>query len=357
MLETNEYVQLFISSDSNLLDAFRQMDLLGTKLLMVGDTPHFERFISVGDIQRAIIAGMPMDTQLRELAPRVNMTVDDKVDVSEVKSKMLRYRAPYMPIVDARSCVRGIYTWEQLFESTAMPPRTQLRDVPVVIMAGGLGTRLRPLTNVIPKPLIPVGNKSMLEHILDRFSAVGCGHFYLTVNHLADVLRYYVKHQTVYNEKISYIEESFPLGTAGSLRLLADKLDGTFFVTNCDILIDQDYSEIYDYHKSSRNVLTMVTALRHHRVAYGTVESNTEGQLTKLVEKPELTFSINAGMYILEAELLDRIPGDRVFHITELMEALLSDGQRVGVFPVSEGSWHDIGVWPEYLKIKDKLLS
>ena len=347
---------LFIDANASLLEAFRTMDACGVKLLMVGGPGLFERFVSVGDVQRAIIGGASIDSPVAALPERVNLTVDAADGREAARALLLRYRAPYTPALTADGGVARVFFWEEFFETEPLPPRVNLAHVPVVIMAGGLGSRLRPLTNVIPKPLIPVGDRSILEHILDRFSQVGCSRFHLTVNYLADVLRYYVDHRTEYAERVTYVDEPTPLGTAGSLHLLAGELQETFFVTNCDILIDQDYSEIYEYHRERGNIMTVVTALRHHSVAYGTVESDHEGRLTRLVEKPELTYAINAGMYILEPELLVRIPRDRVFHITELIESLRAAGERVGVFPVSEGSWHDIGVWSEYLKIKDKPL-
>ena len=149
---------------------------------------------------------------------------------------------------------------------------------------------------------------------------------------------------------LHYFLETNPLGTAGSLHLLRDKIDTTFFVSNCDIMIEQDYHEIYDYHTTSKNELTIVAALKHMKIPYGTLESGNNGELLSLKEKPELTFMINTGMYILEPHLLGEIPVDTFFHITDLIEKIIQRGGRVGVFPVSEGAWMDIGEWNEYNK-------
>jgi NDP-sugar pyrophosphorylase family protein len=141
------------------------------------------------------------------------------------------------------------------------------------------------------------------------------------------------------------------MGTAGSLSLLKGKIKETFFVSNCDILIEQDYSEILKYHRKNKNEITIIAALQHFPLAYGIIEAGEKGNLVDLVEKPELTFKINSGMYILEPNLIDEIPEDKFFHITHLIEKVkLRDG-NIGVFPVSQRSWKDIGTWSEYTKL------
>ncbi len=222
-------------------------------------------------------------------------------------------------------------------------------------MAGGKGTRLKPLTNVIPpKPLIPIGNKTIIEEIMDRFVDVGCNDFHISVNYKAETIKHYFKQLNHKDYIIDYFQEKTPpLGTAGSLFLVKNKIRTTFFVSNCDIIIDEDYSEILKYHRDNKNELTVVSALKHYPpIAYGTIETTEGGVLTKLVEKPELTFQINSGMYILEPpHLLNEIPENKFFHITQLIENIQKRNGKVGVFPISEGSWTDIGDWNEYVKI------
>jgi len=217
-------------------------------------------------------------------------------------------------------------------------------------MAGGRGTRLAPLTNIWPKPLIPVNEKTIIEDIMDKFVEVGCNKFYLSVNYKAEVIKQYFENLNSSYYQISYIQEEKPLGTAGSLYLLKDKIHSAFFVTNCDILIDEDYTAIYDYHKANHNEITMVAAIKSFPIPYGTIETKEGGQLNSIQEKPELSFKINTGMYILEPNLLKEIPENEFLHITTLIEKLHQEGRKVGVFPVSEGSWSDIGNWEEYIK-------
>ena len=240
---------------------------------------------------------------------------------------------------------------EDLFEEKRSTlPEDKKLNLPVVIMAGGRGTRLAPLTNVWPKPLIPVNQKTIVEDIMDRFVEVGCNDFYLSVNYKAEVIQQYFDNLNYPFYKITYIREKKPLGTAGSLYLLKDKIQSTFFVSNCDILIEEDYAAIYEYHRTHQNEITIVAAIKSFSIPYGTIETGDGGQLKSIQEKPEFSFKINTGMYILEPNLLQEIPKNNFLHITTLIEKLHQEGRKVGVFPVSEGSWKDIGNWEEYIK-------
>ena len=140
-----------------------------------------------------------------------------------------------------------------------------------------------------------------------------------------------------------------PLGTAGSLHLLKDKIKDTFFVSNCDILIDQDYSDIIRYHRERQNEITLVAVLKEYYIPYGTLETKENGRLKSITEKPNLVFKINAGFYVLEPHLIKEIPCGEFYHITDLIEKLKKEGRNIGVFPVSEGAWTDVGNWEEYM--------
>jgi len=251
------------------------------------------------------------------------------------------------PVVDGEGVIVNIHFWEDLFNHSVMSPRTRF-ELPVVIMAGGLGMRLRPLTQVLPKPLIPIGNRSIIEEIIDSFAEHGCRDFHISLNYKAELIRFYLDNLQLPVSLNYHIEEE-PLGTGGSLSLMKGKINTSFFVSNCDILVSQDYSEIVDYHRDSSNEITLVSAIRQFPIPYGTLETDSEGKLTSILEKPELTFKINTGMYLLEPNLLDEIPEKTFYPITNLIDKLLNEGRRVGVFPISEMSWKDIGE-PSLLK-------
>lgn len=338
-----------IAKTNPIIAALKQMDAMKVKLLLVLDDDKFCSLLSIGDIQRAIIANTPLESPIAGiLRERVNVAKlgDDR---DRIITRMKDRRNDFMPIVDEECNVVDVIFWEDISSYKETHIKTPF-ILPVVIMAGGKGTRLRPLTNVLPKPLIPIGEQTMMEDIMDRFVECGCHDFYVSVNYKADIIRRYFDNLNKPQYHIDYFQEDKPLGTAGSLHLLKDKISSTFFVSNCDIIIDEDYSEILKFHHDNNNEITVVAALKNYSIPYGTLETGDGGQLLSLHEKPELTYKINTGMYILEPHLIKEIPNDRIYHITFLIDKLINEHRKVGVFPINEGSWTDIGNWDEYLK-------
>jgi dTDP-glucose pyrophosphorylase len=341
--------EISISIKNNLLSTLKQMDENKRKLLIVEDDDgKYQNLISIGDIQRAIISGVSLDTPIEKVKIDKKEVAGLSDSLDKIKERMRIMRSEFMPVIDNEGFLVKIYYWEDFFSDKSRLNEVKI-DLPVVIMAGGKGTRLKPISNIIPKALIPIGEKTILETIMDRFENAGCKKFILSVNYKADMIQQYFN-MSEHKYDISYFIEEKPLGTAGSLFLLKDIINSTFFVSNCDILIDQDFGELLKYHRDNKNEITMVAALKHYKIPYGTIISGENGLLESMDEKPELTFKINSGLYILEPHLLNEIPKDTFFHITELIANVKARNGRVGVFPVSEKSWVDIGEWPEYVK-------
>lgn len=350
----NKNWELFsISSTSSILKALKQMDISSRKLLLVFAEDRFIGVLSIGDIQRAIINNADLKTKVSDIM-RTNFRFAKESQTEEqIKDLMVQYRIEFMPIVDEAGNLVKVIFWEDIIKGTKSYCIEPF-NLPVIIMAGGKGTRLKPLTNVLPKPLFPIGEKTILEEIMDRFVRCGSSKFYLSVNYKADIIKYYFRYLNNSSYQISYFQETKPLGTAGSLYLLKNDIQDTFFVTNCDIIINEDYSQILKFHKDSQNELTAVAALKNYPIPYGIFETGKDGLLQAVVEKPDLMFKINTGMYILEPHLIDEIPQNEFFHITSLMGKLRNEGRKVGIFPINEKSWIDIGDWEEYQKVIKK---
>lgn len=341
-----------IDKEVSLLKALKKMDELDLKLLIVTEKKSFKSVISIGDIQRAIIKGKSIDTSVKDiLREEITVCYDDE-SIERVKSEMVFYRSEFMPVLNRKGEIINVIFWNDLFGENKMAHLSGL-NVPVVIMAGGEGVRLKPLTNIIPKPLVPLGDKSIVEHIIDSFVKRGAEKFYLLINYKAAMIENYFEELGIKNYRAEFIREDKPLGTAGSLYLMKGKISETFFVSNCDILVDQDYHEVLSYHRQNRNELTIVGALKHLSIPYGTLEVIRGGLLKELKEKPDITLMVNSGMYILEPHLIDEIPEDRFFHITDLIEKIKNRKGRIGVFPVSEMSWLDIGDWNEFKRTQE----
>lgn len=346
----NEKIKaICISHDATIISALKQMDIVKHKLLIVVKDDKFYRLLSIGDIQRAIIKSVDMNASVSSILRDKTKVASVNKDMNEVKATMKERSNEFMPIVDDDNNLVDVIFWEELFESQPASQKSNL-GLPVIIMAGGQGSRLRPLTNVLPKPLIPIGEQTMMEDIMDRFVDCGCNRFYVSVNYKAETIKRYFDNLDKPQYEISYFQEDNPLGTAGSLHLLNGQIQSTFFVSNCDIIIDDDYAEILKYHRDNKNEITVVAAIKNMSIPYGTLETKEEGLLADIKEKPNFTFKINTGMYILEPHLIDEIPVDEFYHITFLIEKLMKEGRRVGVYPINEGSWTDVGNWDEYLK-------
>jgi len=350
MDKKNKINQIKLPLNSSLLDALRKMDETYKRLLLIFDEYKFKNVLSIGDIQRAIIQNKSLDTKITDILRKETRLAKSGDSIDYIKEQMLRFKVECMPVVDIENNLIDVFFWEEFFAEKDKKSDIEL-NLPVVIMAGGKGTRLKPLTNVIPKSLLPIGEKTIIEEIIDRFLKVGCSQFYLSVNYKAETVKHYFSELNSEDYLIDYFQEEKPLGTAGSLFLIKDKIQTTFFVSNCDIIIEEDYSQILKYHRENKNELTIVSALKHYPIPYGTIKTQEGGILSELVEKPDLTFQINTGFYVLEPSLLNEIPENEFFHITTLIEYIQKRNGRVGVFPISQGSWKDIGTWDEYTNL------
>lgn len=338
-----------ISPTVSLLDAMKVMDERKVKILFVCEGGHFEGLLTLGDIQRAIIKNVSLKEPVSGILNKNKVYGYLSEGKEAVREKMRKMRAEVMPVLDGAGELVDVWFWNDLFKAAELQEREKI-DLPVVIMAGGKGTRLKPITNVIPKPLVPIGEKTILETILDQFEGIGCHKFYMSVNYKADMMKYYLG-QLDHKYDIEFFQEDKPLGTIGSVALLKGRITTPFFVSNCDSINEQDYRDVYDYHVGNHNDLTIVTMVKSFKIPYGVIETGEDGLMVALSEKPELTYQVNTGVYILNPACMEEIPEGEFFHITHLMEKIKARGGRVGCFPVSEHAWKDMGEWPEYLKM------
>lgn len=338
-----------IHPDESLLSSLKQMDTERVKTLFVMHDDHFEGIITLGDIQRAIINNIDLKESVSRILDKNKVYGYLHENEDSIKGKMRQMRSEVMPILDNQGELADVWFWADLFKKNELTKREAI-NLPVVIMAGGKGIRLKPITNVIPKPLVPIGDKTILETILDQFEEIGCNKFYMSINYKADIIKYYLG-RLDHKYDIEFFQEEKPLGTIGSVSLLKGRITTPFFVSNCDSINEQDYRDVYDYHVSNHNDLTIVTMVKSFKIPYGVIETGEDGLLVSLSEKPELTYQVNTGVYILNAHCIDEIPEGEFFHITQLMERIKALGGRVGCFPVSEHAWKDMGEWPEYLKM------
>lgn len=228
-----------------------------------------------------------------------------------------------------------------------------LNTIPVVIMAGGKGERLKPYTDIIPKMLIPIGDIPIIERIISNFVTFNFNNFFISINYKKDIIKAYFN--TDYSYKITLIEEDSPLGTAGSLFLLRDKINSTFFVSNCDIIIDANYSEILKFHKNQKNKITVIAALKNYRIPYGIFNVDKDGNICSLEEKPNYEFWVNTGMYVIEPDIFDFLVEEKYYDMTDVLEEYIEIGNKVGIYPVTSDSWLDMGEFDSLKSMISKL--
>lgn len=260
-----------------------------------------------------------------------------------------------VPVVDSQMRVINVVDNKNK-ANTHNKTSKKLQGVPVVMMAGGKGTRLYPYTKILPKPLIPVGDKPIAELIIKSFCEYGCSEYYLIVNHKKNMIKaYFGELESDYN--VHFVDEDVPLGTGGGVSLLKGMIKDTFILTNCDNIVEDDYSKIYEYHKEHKNLITMICSLKNFSIPYGVVNLANEGTIKSMEEKPTFSFFTNTGCYIVEPEVIDDIPEGTFMGFPDMIEKYRSEGKNVGVYPISENAWLDMGEMDALEKMRAHLES
>lgn len=343
------FQKLFVQEIITTKDALRQMGLGGEKILFVLDQK--EKLIGTltdGDIRRWILSEGSLGEKISKVFNKKPKILLPGYDLSSVRETMLKEKLEAIPVIGPEGKITDVLFWSDVFSDGTQPEMKELRRVPVLIMAGGKGTRLDPLTKIFPKPLIPFGDKPIIEYILDRFSAFGCDDFFLSVNYKGKMIQTYFE-QPESKYKITFLWENEPTGTAGSLRQAVKLIKGSdLFVSNCDILIKADYADIYDYHLRHDNDITIVGSMQHLAVPYGVLHLKKEGLLDDIVEKPEYDFLVNTGFYVVKKQMVKHIPSDIPFDFPHLIKEVKNAGGSVRVYPISQDAWTDIGQLQEY---------
>ena len=344
-----------VRPDITIRQAMRNLNQSGQKCLVIMDEENILLgTLSDGDLRKAILKGTAMGDSIESIYQQnPTVLVEGKYSLVEAKKLFVNHKFDLIPVVNEKGLLVDTLFLEAVLKNGDSRQKEKL-DVPVIIMAGGRGTRMEPFTKILPKPLVPVNEKPIIEHIIERFINVGCNEFHLTVNYKSRILKaYFEELQPDYG--LHFVEEQEPLGTAGSLRFLDKQFDQPFFVTNCDVIIKSDYRSLYDFHRKFGYDITLVASAKEYVIPYGTCELNSEGHLSHINEKPQYDFLINTGLYILNPDVLKLIPKNKFYHITHLIEDAKEQGKKVGVFPIDDDAWIDVGQWAEYRQAVDRL--
>ncbi|MBR0826176.1 nucleotidyltransferase family protein [Bradyrhizobium manausense] len=330
-----------VSWDSHLIEAqtsiFDAMRVIGEGRLQIVVVHENSRLLGAatdGDIRRGILARIPLEAPISEIMNRKPITATIGITDEAALALMRRHSIHQLPLVDRDNIIHDIKFLDDLLQVG------QLENW-VVLMAGGLGTRLRPLTEETPKPLIKIGGRPILETIIRNFVASGFSKFYLAVNYKAEMIEDYFGNGTGLGVEIRYLRENARLGTAGALSLLPEIPSRPFFVMNADLLTSVNFRHVLNYHVERKAPATI--CVREHKVTvpFGVVLTD-QYHLTAITEKPTYSHYVNAGVYVLEPEALKLIEAGKPLDMPNLLQGLIQQGRRPAVFPVSE-YWMDVG--------------
>lgn len=343
-------LKYIIKEDDTILQALARLEEVEAKALFIVKKNKLIASLTDGDVRRAILRGVLLTSKVKEIAYYSPCYIREGED--ELGHRLLREKKlQAIPIVNDQFEIVGICKADET--------RNKGKDIvpvlpnPVVIMAGGLGTRLYPYTKILPKALVPIADVPISERIIDSFQINGCQEFYMIVNHKGNMIKtYFNDNDKKYN--IHFCDEEKPLGTGGGIRLLKDKIESTFILTNCDILILDDVRKMIEHHKEKGNIATMVCSLKKFVIPYGVVNLE-DGKVNALEEKPEMFFWVNTGCYVLETKIFDYISENENIDMPDIIERMKNDNQQIGIYPIGENTWLDMGQMDSMERMEQKI--
>lgn len=340
--------EISLRSESSIRDAMRSLDKGSLRIcLLVNEKNQLLGTVTDGDIRRALLRNAHMEDPVSQVMNTQPVTATNTSSREQRLKLMNQHDLTALPIIDNDNKVVGLETLHQ-----AMAP--QQHDNPVFIMAGGFGTRLQPLTDHCPKPMLRVGDKPMLEHLISQFINLGFSNFYISTHYLPEVIHNHFGDGSKWQVSIHYVHESQPLGTGGALGLLPKNLpDMPLIMMNGDVLTKLNYAHLLQHHLNNTFDATVCVREDEHRVPFGVIE--TENQLiTNVVEKPTYRYKINTGIYILNPEIVHSVQPDQRIDLPTLLEQHRHQGKRIGTY-TSYDYWLDIGQMKDYQKAQSDI--
>jgi dTDP-glucose pyrophosphorylase len=333
-----DLTQFILGKDVSVINAMSKIDKNARGIVFVCENDVVLATLTDGDIRRHILAGKSLAAPVTEAACYSFHALPANSSRDQVNDLCDKLSLNVIPGIDQNGRLVTVF-----FKDGYTASSPSKINVPVVIMAGGKGTRLYPYTKILPKPLIPIGDLTITEHIMNKFVKFGCRNFTMIINHKKEMIKAYFYENNIPDITVDFIEEDKFLGTGGGLSFLRSTTNRPFFFTNCDILVLENYSAIYEHHKASGNILTMVCATKTLSFPYGTVDVSEEGSIKALAEKPSYSFLTNTGFYIVDPQFLDYVPENTFIHITDIIQDCISNGEKIGIYPVSDNQWFDMG--------------
>jgi len=318
-------------------------------LIVVDKKDNFIGTLSDGDIRNAILKNKKLTNKIDSFVNRKPcFFYENNYQLNRLKKILINQDFPYIPILNKKNKLVNIFD----LKSFGRKKIEKIIDLPVVIMAGGKGTRLQPSTHILPKPLIPIKGKAIIEHIISEFKNYGIQKYYVSINYKSLLIKAFFSELDL-DCKISYLNEKKPLGTAGSLKLLQKNKNKNFIVINCDTIIKTDFNEFLKFHKTNKNDISVIGSVNKVVIPYGVCEIGKNQKLKKIDEKPIIDFLSNTGCYLINKKILKLIPKNKYFDFTDLITLALEKKYKVGLYPIDRNEWIDAGSLDYINRIND----
>ncbi len=343
----DNWQKVLVAPDMPIVEVIRLIDIEGTQFaIVVGADGELVGAVTDGDVRRGILRGVPLDARVEEIMHRQPFTVRETEGVEAAFDVMRAEHLRQIPIVDERNRVTRVVSIDDFFQPQAV-------SAPVVIMAGGRGRRMKSLTRETPKPMLPVAERPVLDHILHALSEQGFKNVFLAVNYLADIIEAHVGDGAELGMQLRYLREEEPMGTCGALKLLPSRPEESFLVLNGDLITQIDYRHLLAFHAQTGAIATVCVREYMSEIPFGVVGIEGE-RMTRIEEKPTHRCMVNAGMYALEPAALDLLPKDGPMDMTDLLQLVLDKSLPCAAFPVHE-YWRDIGRPADLLTATEEL--
>jgi len=314
-------------------------------LIVVNSDKKILGILTDGIIRRAIFSGKRLDEKIINIfSKKIVKFKENFLTNKELYNICFEKSLSLIPISNKNGILVDFFTTKK--------KNYQKKKIQTVIMAGGLGTRMKPFTDIFPKPMLPINNKTMVEIVIEQFKNFNLTDFIFTINYKSNLLFPYLKNlSSELGIKCLIVKEKMRLGTAGCLKNLKNKINNDFFVTNCDTIIKADLNQIYDFHLKNKNDLTIVGAVKNIVIPYGVIKVKKNNMFLKIFEKPSNTYIINTGLYVLSPKIIDVIPKkNEIFDMTTLIEVCKNKNKKIKTFLIDDDEWQDVGQFDSYNK-------
>ena len=337
-----------LSEDVTLRESVKKLDELGVGIVIcVDENENVMGILTNGDFRKLILKGANLNDKLKNFRNKYFTYLESDYTKDDVHFILQNKKIDQIPVLNNKKLTDIIFRNEYVNPLKNRKFTDSTLPLSVVIMAGGLGTRMLPITKIIPKPLMQIGDYSIIETIIAKYSISNVNRFYISVNYKANMIKSYIKDLQL-SKPIEYLEEQKPLGTIGALYQLNTKVQNTILLTNCDTLIYEDVNRIYNEHKQKESKITIIGTLKHVPISYGVCKTKSNGSLVCIDEKPNIDFLINTGTYFIEPDVLKYIPANAKYDAVDLINRLLSLNLNIDVYPTSNNNWVDLGQMNNY---------